>query len=738
MLAGLPPLPMPLQTHGAYTAEGEYIPGSGGGVNGSSHFGHPGGGGPSMMYGGGGGMGGGQRHPMMQQPHHQHHQQQHHPSHFNDNHSDDGGYGLQGYEGHQQQHRPSPMSYRPAVPMPPPPARLVGYGSNDTDNDYFDNDNASISSNNNNNMASAAGYPRSSGGGGGTAQQSALRQLHQLHQQSGHGSSPGYHPAQSIDHHHRGGGNNNYRLPPGSASNAGYRMGGSGSSTHSMSTANTSAHGGGPGNPMGGYALALGGAGMGSNNSSNGYGQRPPPLHAGSPLDYRSTNGGSMHSNSSSGGEAGLTSLGGGIFGSGGMAAPASSSQHNDPSSSSSSGGMGLGNMGSLFSALGGGSGSGGMASGDDQEWQRALGLAAGGGGGDSGITNPSMHQLTSYSGTSKSTATTVESLDNNSNDGGSSQLFRAQRASVAAAVLQQQQLLSSFSSNLGGLTDGSAGHEHLAVGNKTSPLSMQQPQQQQYSGGGFMSSFDDPSLPDHNNSSGSSHPVHNDSSTTTKDPNQQPLTLRSAGSLGGLGSQATDDFDDDGEGAMAHPPLDKWMIKVWLPLVFEGFEYDLIDSFVNRLRDDGGFVTVQDLLDAQARGELSRQSLADIAAFKVGHCNRLDRSLSIYTTNNNINNKAAVTLPATSSQELASPVAVASARKEANAPANTAAVAEDTEEAATGDEAGAAGVGANTNTDTDDSEDAAAAAQSSPASGGGAINRRPSIRALVVEKPLQ
>lgn len=56
---------------------------------------------------------------------------------------------------------------------------------------------------------------------------------------------------------------------------------------------------------------------------------------------------------------------------------------------------------------------------------------------------------------------------------------------------------------------------------------------------------------------------------------------------------------------------------------------YDLIDSFVNRLRDDGGFVTVQDLLDAQLRGELSRQNLADIAGFKIGHCNRLDRALA-------------------------------------------------------------------------------------------------------------
>ena len=79
--------------------------------------------------------------------------------------------------------------------------------------------------------------------------------------------------------------------------------------------------------------------------------------------------------------------------------------------------------------------------------------------------------------------------------------------------------------------------------------------------------------------------------------------------------------------------PLDKWMIKAWLPIVFSGFDYDVIDSFVARLRDDGGFVTVQDLLDAVARDELSRENLADIAGFKVGHCNRLDKALGVYNS---------------------------------------------------------------------------------------------------------
>lgn len=85
--------------------------------------------------------------------------------------------------------------------------------------------------------------------------------------------------------------------------------------------------------------------------------------------------------------------------------------------------------------------------------------------------------------------------------------------------------------------------------------------------------------------------------------------------------------------GSHSSIPLDKWMIKAWLPIVFSGFDYDVIDSFVARLRDDGGFVTVQDLLDAVARDELSRENLADIAGFKVGHCNRLDKALAVYNS---------------------------------------------------------------------------------------------------------
>lgn len=88
---------------------------------------------------------------------------------------------------------------------------------------------------------------------------------------------------------------------------------------------------------------------------------------------------------------------------------------------------------------------------------------------------------------------------------------------------------------------------------------------------------------------------------------------------------------DDGDQFSSTSIPFDKWMIKAWLPIAFNGFDYDLIDIFVAKLRDDGGFVTLQDLLDAQSKGELTREMLSEIAGFKVGHCNRFEKALAAY-----------------------------------------------------------------------------------------------------------
>ena len=54
------------------------------------------------------------------------------------------------------------------------------------------------------------------------------------------------------------------------------------------------------------------------------------------------------------------------------------------------------------------------------------------------------------------------------------------------------------------------------------------------------------------------------------------------------------DDFTLLTTDTQTYIPLDKWMIKVWLHIVFSGFDSDIIEGFISKLRDDGGFVTVQ------------------------------------------------------------------------------------------------------------------------------------------------
>ena len=143
------------------------------------------------------------------------------------------------------------------------------------------------------------------------------------------------------------------------------------------------------------------------------------------------------------------------------------------------------------------------------------------------------------------------------------------------------------------------------------------------FSGGYTTSEFDDPLTQDHR-----SFPRFNRSSIA------QPSTMNNTTGERSFQSELSDPEHQqaEDESASQHSiPLDKWMIKAWLPIVFSGFDYDVIDSFVAQLRDNGGFVTVQDLLDAVARDELTREALADFAGFKVGHCNRLDKALAAY-----------------------------------------------------------------------------------------------------------
>jgi hypothetical protein len=103
--------------------------------------------------------------------------------------------------------------------------------------------------------------------------------------------------------------------------------------------------------------------------------------------------------------------------------------------------------------------------------------------------------------------------------------------------------------------------------------------------------------------------------------PLPSPATFLTVANLGMKSS--------DEELSLSYIPPHKWMIKAWLPMAFDGFDRNVIDYFIRKLRDDGGFVTLQDLLDARASNELTREVLADIAGFKLGHYNRLERALA-------------------------------------------------------------------------------------------------------------
>jgi hypothetical protein len=66
--------------------------------------------------------------------------------------------------------------------------------------------------------------------------------------------------------------------------------------------------------------------------------------------------------------------------------------------------------------------------------------------------------------------------------------------------------------------------------------------------------------------------------------------------------------------------------LKEWLPIVLSGFPENLIDSFVEKLGEEG-FVLVQDLIIAQSMDQLSLDYLREFG-FKLGHYNRLITAL--------------------------------------------------------------------------------------------------------------
>lgn len=82
---------------------------------------------------------------------------------------------------------------------------------------------------------------------------------------------------------------------------------------------------------------------------------------------------------------------------------------------------------------------------------------------------------------------------------------------------------------------------------------------------------------------------------------------------------------------AIPVPPVVQHVwLKDWLPVIFEGFSSSLIESFCEALQDDG-FVSVNDLVIAQAMNQLTFDYLRNIG-FKIGHYNRLVTGLKSFS----------------------------------------------------------------------------------------------------------
>ena len=69
--------------------------------------------------------------------------------------------------------------------------------------------------------------------------------------------------------------------------------------------------------------------------------------------------------------------------------------------------------------------------------------------------------------------------------------------------------------------------------------------------------------------------------------------------------------------------------LKLWLPKVLQGFDSNLIVTFVDQMRDDYGFLTTEDLCNAQIGEQLTLDVLRDISGFKIGHFNRIVKGLA-------------------------------------------------------------------------------------------------------------
>jgi hypothetical protein len=85
---------------------------------------------------------------------------------------------------------------------------------------------------------------------------------------------------------------------------------------------------------------------------------------------------------------------------------------------------------------------------------------------------------------------------------------------------------------------------------------------------------------------------------------------------------------EPDEEPSPARRSYKQIRVDEWLAVVFADYEPTIATVFSTRLREEAGFLSVQDLQDARGAGYLSAELLARICGMKIGHYSRLMKAL--------------------------------------------------------------------------------------------------------------
>lgn len=114
---------------------------------------------------------------------------------------------------------------------------------------------------------------------------------------------------------------------------------------------------------------------------------------------------------------------------------------------------------------------------------------------------------------------------------------------------------------------------------------------------------------------------------TCTSETSEEESSLPAREVCANTGPSAGTSLERNGDKYWS-PTKHVWL-QDWLPVIFEGFPDSMIDSFCANLTAEG-FASVQDLIVANAMGQLTFEFLKDYG-FKIGHYNRLVTNITSF-----------------------------------------------------------------------------------------------------------